>query len=375
MSWKEVTILSQRQEFITLALQEGTNFSELCRRFNISRKTGYKFLKRFKEEGGTGLKGQSKRPKHSPGKTSEAIEQLILDFRDKHSAWGGKKLKQRLENMGYTEIPAPSTVTAILKRNGRILAHESEKHKAWQRFEADSPNDLWQMDFKGHFPAKEGRCHPLTVLDDHSRYSLCIAACENERKKTVQPQLIDVFRTYGLPWRILMDNGPPWGNRGEYRYTVFTAWLMRLGIKVSHSRPLHPQTLGKDERFHRTMKAEILADCVDKPLGQCQRLFNRWRTEYNTERPHESLRMDVPASCYRISKRPFPEKLPTVEYELHDEVRKVYDKGKGFISFRGKEYRIGKAFAGQRVAVRPTQKDGVFDVFFCDHKVAKIDLL
>ena len=373
MSWKESTVMSQRHDFITLAVQEGTNFSELCRRFNISRKTGYKFVNRYKKQGVKGLHDQSKRPKHSRGKTGEKIEQLILDLRDKHSAWGGRKLKQRLENIGYTGIPTPSTVTAILKRNGRILKQESQKHKAWQRFEADSPNDLWQMDFKGHFLAKDGRCHPLTILDDHSRYSLCIAACKDERKKTVQQQLIDVFSTYGLPWRMLMDNGPPWATRDEYRYTVFTIWLIRLGIRVSHSRPLHPQTLGKDERFHRTMKAEVLADCVGKPIGQCQKLFDWWRTQYNTERPHESLGMNVPASCYRMSKRPFPEKLPAVEYDLHDELRKVYDQG--FISFRGKEYRIGKAFTGQRVAVRPTRTDGSFDVFFCNHKVAKIDLL
>ena len=180
-----------------------------------------------------------------------------------------------LMDLGYPAIPAPSTVAAVLKRNGYISEQQSQQHTAWKRFVAQAPNDLWQMDFKGHFAAQDRRCYPLTVLDDHSRYSLCIAACTNERRQTVQEQLTKVFRTYGLPWRMLMDNGPPWGNEsnGAYPYTKFTVWLIKLGVRVSHSRPCHPQTMGKDERFHRTLKAEAIAQCRDKSICTLTRAF------------------------------------------------------------------------------------------------------
>lgn len=374
MGWKEVTVMSQRQEFIDFVLQEGSNFSELCRRFKISRKTGYKFLNRYQMEGRQGLRDRSRRPGRSPDRTAFETEQLILNLRRQHESWGGRKLKRRLEDLGHEAIPAASTVAAILKRHGWISKQESRKHTAWKSFEAETPNDLWQMDFKGHFAAKDCRCYPLTVLDDHSRYSLCIAACINERRQTVQEQLTGVFRTYGLPLSMLMDNGAPWGvnRQNPYPYTKFTVWLMKLGVGVIHSRPCHPQTIGKDERFHRTLKAEAIDRCLDKPICHCQAVFDTWRMIYNTQRPHESLDMKTPSCCYRISMRPFPESLPEPEYTSGDMVRKVYDKG--FISFKNKEYRISKAFKGERVAVRPAEVDGHFNVFFYNHCITEIDL-
>jgi transposase InsO family protein len=371
MGWSKVTIMSQRQAFIETILQGDSNFSQICRQFGISRKTGYKFLHRYIAEGPEGLSDRSRRPKHSAGRTAPCMEQLLLHQHCIHPAWGARKLKRRLADLGYTGLPAASTVTVILKRHGCITEEKSRKHKAWQRFSAAHPNDLWQMDFKGHFPAREGRCHPLTVLDDHARYCLCIAACRDEQAVTVQSQLIRVFRTYGVPHSMLMDNGPPWGNRSEFPHTVLTVWLMRIGIRVIHSRPRHPQTVGKDERFHRTMCEEILPDCTQQPIAHCQKAFDQWRTVYNYERPHESLDMQVPSKCYRSSNRPFPEKLPEVEYDVNDLQRKVYDKG--FISFHNQEYRIGKAFIGQRVALRPACDDGCYDVFFCNQRIASID--
>lgn len=372
MSWKAVTIMSQRFEFIMLALQEGINFSELCRRFEISRKTGYKFLKRYTDEGINGLFDHSKRPKHSPNITEREIEQAILMLRDKHPAWGGRKLKRRLEDVGYADIPSPSTITEILKRNNRISDDESEKREAWHRFEAERPNDLWQMDFKGYFQARDGRCHPLTVLDDHSRYSLCIGACKYERKTIVEQHLIDVFRKYGMPFRMLMDNGPPWGNDSTFKYTALTVWLMRLGVKVIHSRPYHPQTVGKDERFHRTLKAEVLKYCEDKSIQQCQVLFDGWRNIYNMERPHEALGMKTPVSCYRFSNRQYPEKIPEIDYGPDDQVRKV--QMNGIIYFKNKEFRVSKAFKGQSVAIRATNADGKFSIHFSNQKIGHIDL-
>lgn len=372
MGWKEFSIMSQRTEFVTLALKENICFSELCRRFGISRKTGYKFLNRYMEEGLDGLHDRSKRPRNSPNATNPEVEQLILGLRDEHPVWGGRKLKRRLENMGHREIPWPSTITAILMRNGRISKEESQKHKAWQRFEAERPNDLWQMDFKGHFPIREGRCHPLTILDDHSRYALCIGACENERKEAVEQRLADVFRRYGMPYSILMDNGSPWERDERHEYSSFTVWLVRLGIEVIHSRPRHPQTVGKDERFHRTMNAEVIMGCRGKSISECQGMFERWRIIYNTERPHESLDMEVPAECYQVSERSFPERLPEIEYGPSDVVRRVQDGG--IVHYKNREFRVSNAFKGQRVAIRPTNEDGRFEVYFCSQRIGEITL-
>jgi transposase InsO family protein len=373
MGWKEVTIMSERIEFVTLVLKEGAGFSELCRRFGISRKTGYKFVKRYGTEGILGLEDRTRRPKSSPNATAAHMEGVILDLRDEHPAWGGRKLKRRAEDVGHEGVPSPSTITEILKRNGRISPEDSEKHKAWRRFEAERPNDLWQMDFKGDFLIREGRCHPLTVLDDHSRYSLCIGACGNERKETVEGHLREVFRKYGLPCAMLTDNGSAWGRDSVHRHTSLTVWLMCLGVGVLHSRVRHPQTLGKEERFHRTMKAEVVHECRDREMSECQRLFDRWRVSYNTERPHEALGMKVPAECYSVSEREFPERVREWEYSPSDVVRKVQDGG--ILHYKGREWRVGNAFKGQRVGIRPTGEDGKLNVFFRNFKIARIDLV
>jgi transposase InsO family protein len=300
------------------------------------------------------------------------VEEAILGVREKHPVWGGRKIASRLKALGMEGIPAPSTITVILQRHGCIDPEESVKHKPWQRFEAEAPNELWQMDFKGHFETSEGRCHPLTVLDDHSRYALCLQACSDEGGATVQRHLTSVFQRYGMPMRILADNGSPWGTDGEHPYTILSVWLMRLGIMVSHSRPSHPQTLGKEERFHKTLKAELLKYCTGMALEECQERFETWREVYNCERPHESLEMQVPAARYQVSARSFPEVLPSIEYGPNDYVRKVQQDGK--ISYHNREYRISKAFRGQYVALRPTTFDDVFDVFFCNQKISQLDL-
>ena len=373
MGWKEVTKMSERIEFVTLALKERTAFSELCSRFGISRKTGYKFVGRYREEGMEGLCDRSRRPKNTPRATAAHMERVILDLRDEHPAWGGRKLKRRAEDIGYEGVPSPSTITEILRRNGRIASEEGEKHKAWRRFEAERPNDMWQMDFKGHFPVREGRCHPLTVLDDNSRYALCIGACGNERKETVEGHLREVFRKYGLPRAILTDNGSAWGRDSVHRHTSLTVWLMYLGVGVLHSRVCHPQTLGKDERFHRTMSAEVVHECRDRSMSECQRLLDRWRMIYNTERPHEALGMKVPAERYSVSDREFPERVREWEYSPSDVIRKVQDGG--ILHYKGREWRVGNAFKGQRVGIRPAGRDGRFDVFFRNFKIAQIDLV
>lgn len=372
MPWKQVTIMSQKREFVRLAQGESVNISQLSSRYGISRKTAYELLRRYRREGDAGLVERSRRPHHTPGRTSPAIEAAVVQLRMAHPAWGGRKIRARLLSLGHVAVPATSTITDILRRHGLINPAEAVKHKAWQRFEAASPNALWQMDFKGHFPAAQGRCHPLTVLDDHSRYSLGLEACGNEQTLTVRERLTDIFRRYGMPQKMLMDNGAPWGSDREHPYTPLTVWLLRLGIRVGHSRPYHPQTLGKDERFHRTLQAELLQYCHSLDLGQCQRRFDAWRWCYNLERPHEALEMAVPASRYQQSPHSFPERLPEIEYGPGDRVRKVDQLGR--ISYQGRAFRIGKAFRGHYVALRATTTDGIWDIYFAQHKIGHISL-
>ena len=371
MPWREVSIMSQREEFVRLARQPGANKSELCRRFKVSRPTGDKWIARAMR--GEGLEDRSRRPKCSPRRSPPSVERPIVGLRQEQPAWGARTLRGMLTSQGLS-MPCVSTVHAILKRNGLIDPAESAKHQAFVRFEHPQPNDLWQMDFKGHFPMRCGeRCHPLTVLDDHSRYNLCLQGLDNERGSSVQACLTATFRRYGLPWCMLMDNGAPWGNSLAYPYTPLTVWLMRLDIVVSHSRPYHPQTMGKDERFHRTLNVELISRHSFMDLRHVQALFDLWRELYNVRRPHQALDMQPPATRYRMSTRAFPERLPEPDYPQGVETRIVQQQGK--LSYRGHDYQVPKAFRGQRVALHPNhEQDGIIDVFFFRQRIAQLNL-
>jgi transposase InsO family protein len=373
MPWRERSVMDQREEFVKLALASGANKSELCRRFGISRSNGNKWVQRYLAEGRAGLAERSRRPLHSPSRTPERIEAEVLRIRAKsNNAWGGRKIERVMLDSKWGKTPAPSTITEILRRHGKLDARSQQHPGPYQRFERAEPNELWQMDFKGHFALVQGRCHPLTVLDDCSRYSLTISACSNEQDTTVRAQLVPVFRLYGLPFSMLMDNGAPWGDAGNQPYTVFTIWLMRLGIRVIHCRPFHPQTQGKDERFHRTLKAEVLSGASFRDIGECQRAFDSWRHVYNHERPHEALGLATPSKRYRSSPRSFPEILPPIEYGPGDIVRKV--DVNGHITLKSHRLLVGKAFRGQPIALRPTNQDGVLSVHFSSHRIAMLDL-
>lgn len=373
MPWKEVSKMSEKEYFVLEASKPGANRSQLCKQFGITRKTGYKFLKRFKDEGAAGLEERSRAPKSSPNKTPSMIEEYIVCIRDLNPYWGGDKIAAYLEQKGHLNMPCAKTIARILKRYGRITPDAKEStQKTWKRFEHENPNDLWQMDFKGHFKIDNGRCHPLTVLDDNSRYSLLIKSCGNERGSTVKTALIETFRKFGLPKRMTMDNGSPWGCGGAQDYTQLSAWLMRLGIHVTHSRPGHPQTQGKLERFHRTLKLELLSQYYFSTLELAQEGFDWWQRIYNEVRPHAAIGNQVPAHRYRMSNRPFPERLPTIEYDSCYEVRKV--QGKGEIFYRGKIYLIGKAFRGNPVALQEKEKAGLANVYFCNQKILELDL-
>ena len=230
------------------------------------------------------------------------------------------------------------------------------------------------MDFKGWVKLRDGsRCHPLTVLDDHSRYDLCLQACANEQGSTVQGRLELTFRRYGLPEAFFVDNGGPWGDSSGQRWTRFGVWLLKLGISVLHSRPYHPQSRGKNERFHRTLNAEVFALKRFRNLSEVQRTFDAWRTIYNHDRPHEALDQEVPASRYRPSPRSMPERLPQVEYDEGEIVRSV-PTTKDYISFKARPWKVPQAFRGERVAIRPLSADGQYGIFFAAHQIAKIDL-
>jgi transposase InsO family protein len=370
MPWNEVSTVSLRLEFVHLASQEGANMRQLCRRFAVSPKTGYKWLTRFRAGGTAGLEDDSRRPTHSPRRTPESLEQQILKLRAEHPAWGGRKLRARLLALGAANVPSASTITAVLRRH-LALGQATEAPHPWRRFEHDAPNRLWQMDFKGHVALEQGRCHPLTVLDDHSRFALGLFACGGEDAATVRTHLTTLFRRYGLPERLLCDNGPPWGSGPQAQHTLLTVWLLRLGIGVAHGRPYHPQTQGKDERFHRTLNAEVLQGRTFRDLEGSQRRFDAWRVVYNHERPHEALNLTVPASRYRPSPRVFPEALPPLVYDVADVVRKVQSRGQ--IHFQGREWPVGQAFQGHPVALRPTPTDGLWNVFLGVHLIASVD--
>lgn len=356
-----------------LATQPGANRRELCRRFAISPQTGYKWLRRREVETEAGLADRSRRPHGSPRRTATKMEEAVCGLRRKHPAWGGRKLARRRRDLGFTTVPAPSTIRAILARNGLLGTAEKQAPHRWKRFEHARPNAFWQMDFKGHFPMQDGgRCHPLTVLDDHSRFNLVLAACPHERTAIVQTHLSAAFRRYGRPERMGVDNGAPWGADFAHTLTPLGVWLVRVGVRLSHSRPYHPQTLGKDERYHRTLNTELIARHTFADIADCQRRFDPWRDPYNLERPHEALALAVPASRYRASPRAFPETLPVIEYDTGTLVRKVQAKGE--LHYLGRTFRVAKALRGHPVALRPTETDGVLAVYFCHHRVSEIHL-
>ena len=271
MPWKEKTVMEQRKEFIEQAA-ECTNFSALCREYGISRKTGYKWLNRFRESGT--VSDRSRSPKHPHAKTAPEIEAAVLAVREENPSWGGKTIRAVLEADGVKGLPSAKTCSNILKRNGCIEPEESLKHRACQRFEREQCNSLWQTDFKGDFGLLDGsRCYPLDILDDHSRF--CIRTEPKNSATGVKESFLQAFQEYGLPDAILSDHGSQFaGFKGGY--THFERWLMDLDILPIHGRIMHPQTQGKIERFHRTMKAELLREPF-LDLKDAKKHFALWR--------------------------------------------------------------------------------------------------
>ena len=381
MGWQICDLMKARMMFIEDCERGSLSMTEVCRRHGISRKTGYKWLARYQQKGFEGLADESRRPRQSPFKSSELIEQSVLAVRAEHPCWGGRKIRRVLINEGMApgEAPAASTVTNILRRHGKLGAGTREGAPDFKRFERREPNDLWQMDFKGHFAMDMGRrCHPLTVLDDHSRYNLVLEACRGESIRDVKPVLESAFRRYGLPRQILCDHGNPWGKGlnefGEIAGTpALVVWLTRLGVHVIHGRVRHPQTQGKEERFHRTLAAEVIrSEELWRNHRHCQEAFDSWRVIYNHKRPHESLGMETPSERYRLSERSYPELLPPPEsfYLEDDELRRV--KSKGEITFRNRFFHVGNAYRGEVIALRRTGEQR-WDIYHCWKRLGTAD--
>ncbi len=286
--------MDQREELARLGLLPGANVSALARAFGVNRKTAQKWIDRAKLE--EPMTERSRRPHGSPARTDAKMEATILALRAKHPACGGRKLHHALLRQGKP-APAPSTVIEILRRNGVPVGELGGGANPFVRFEHDAPNDLWQMDFKGHVPMEAGRLHPLTILDDHSRYNIVLGACADERTTTVKSRLRQAFLRSGQPRAIITDNRSPWGDGPGSPFTPLGVWLIEHGVRVSHARPYHPQTMGKDERVHRSLKLDVLRTQTFADLRGAARAFTRWRRVYNHERPHEGIGCAVPAEA------------------------------------------------------------------------------
>jgi transposase InsO family protein len=385
MPFIEQSIMSQRIEFCLLAAKAESNMSDICNRFKITRRTGYKWLSRYFEEGLSGLEDKSRRPLNFPNQTPLPIDRYVVGLRKNDPEWGSKKLHKIILNhkeqgiYQHSTVPCKATITKILKRNGLVPSNRSKQSKGFERFEYDYPNELWQMDYKGYFRLLNKEiCYPLTITDDHSRYNICLKACENQKEMTVKQSLILVFRKYGLPYKILTDNGSPWGTTGTDLadgvrfYSTLEKWLIKLNIKLIHGRPYHPQTQGKEERFHRTLKQELINYEQFRDHVQCQQRFDMWREKYNCIRPHEAINFKTPAELYSPSNKPYPEKTDPYQYNLSDIKRKVQDKG--VISFKNKEIKVGKAFVSEYVALRESKKDNIYEIYFCNQLLRTITL-
>jgi transposase InsO family protein len=344
--------------------------ARLARAHGVSRRTAYKWRDRFRAGGSDGLNDLSRRPHSSPQGTAEHLVQAVLELRAQFPLWGARKLRRRLLDAGHPVVPAASTISGILDRAG-VLDPALARHP-YERFVAPEPNDLWQADFKGPVRLQTGAGSVLPVIDDNSRYDLHLDAYTDQRGETVKAALARVFCEFGLPRAMLFDNGSPWGNSYGTPYTPVGVWLMHLGIAVKHGRPYHPQTQGKVERFNGTMQREFLRGKTFTDLAEFRSQLEAFRRFYNEERPHEALGYDRPGQHYSPSPRPYPRELRAVEYDTGYQVRRV--QRHGMISFLGQEFRLPKAFYRCPVGLIETEEDGLYEVYFLEHRIATIDL-
>ena len=367
MAWKVKTIMSQRHEFCLLALEPGSNISALCKQFSISRKTGYKWLNRYREEGESGLHDHSRRPHHSPGRVDPQVEAIAVALRQEYEFWGPRKLHRLLRDQLPPDLqPSKSTVARILKRNGLIKAQEPKTDwPAVGRFERPFPNDLWQMDLKSYIRLPNGhKIYPVAILDDHSRYLLGLKMIPDQTDDSVINCWIEAAMEHGFPKDTLTDHGAQFRMVDEAS-SAFRVYLWACGVGHTQGRVAHPQTQGKVERFNGTLDIEVLSRHDYSDIDSWQSCLDEWRYLYNAIRPHQELGDEPPISRYRSSDRPF------VEPDRNECIGKpgsVYRRvcPRGRISLGGQRIIVGRGFSSWMVENRPLG-NGCWHIYFRNH--------
>jgi transposase InsO family protein len=365
--------MDQRTQFIADYLRETLNITELCELYGVSRKTGYKWIDRYLHQGPAGLDERSRRPWHSPNTTKPEIVEAFLEVRRRHPSWGGKKILTVVHKRHPRwEVPGRSTVCEILSRQGMVPARRHKRrigHPGKPTSSILAPNDVWSADFKGQFKTRDGiHCYPLTVTDGFSRYLLGCQALYTTAVADAKPVFTRLFREYGLPRRIRTDNGVPFATNTLARLSSLSAWWVRLGVLPELIQPGKPQQNGRHERLHKTLKGEA----TKPPAGNLpapQRKFNRFREEFNNERPHEALDQETPASVYTASPRAMPNRLPPLEYPDRFEVR--YVSANGGIRWNSAWINVSIVCAGDYVGLEEID-DGIWNVYYGPLKLGRL---
>lgn len=366
MPWKEVKPMEQKILFIADYLREISSFTQLCADYGISRKTGYKWIGRFKENGSEGLIDCKKRPKVSPSKTPYRIEQAIIDLRKQYQTKpGAKKLKVLLARKYPNEtLPSKTTIYNILNRAGLVHSRRPRQRvpKYPQPFApVKEANEVWSVDYKGQFKLRNGQwCYPLTVMDHTSRYLIGCEALKGPRLKETKAVFTRLFKEYGLPRRMRSDNGVPFASRSCGGLSQLSMWWIQLGIMPERIEPGKPQQNGRHERMHRTLKQAAVIPPSGSMRAQ-QNRFDRFCEEYNRERPHEALGQKTPSSLYIKSARPYPEKLAPITYLDYYEKKKISPNGT--IYWRNKMVYISYILRGETVGLEEID-DGIWRVYF-----------
>ena len=374
MPWKVSGVVEERARFAVEYESGEWTMADLCRHYGIARRTGYRIVARWQQEGAAGLKDRSRAPLAHPNQTPLEVEAAVLELRRAHMSWGPRKLRRWLEDRHPEQAwPAPSTIGGLLTRAG--LAHARRLRRRTPPFTqpfaaAGEPNAVWCADFKGWFRTRDGeRIDPLTMTDAASRYLLRCQAVEKTDTAAVRSISEAAFREYGLPRAIRTDNGPPFASRGIGGLSRLSLYWMRLGIVPERIQPGHPEQNGRHERMHRTLAQETARPAQANRRRQ-QEAFDRFRTEYNQERPHEALGQRPPAAVYAASPRAYPARLPEPEYNSGVEVRCVYPHGQFF--WKGHDVFLGKVLAGERIGLEPID-DRYWCVCFGDFPIAWFD--
>lgn len=366
MPWNETNRVNERMKFVNRLLT-GERMTDLCREFGISRELGYRIKRRFEELGPAGFLDQSRAPRQIPHRTSTAIRELVAETRKTHPTWGPRKLKAWLEaNKQGVRLPAASTIGDILKELGLVAARKRRRTGAAKptgRTEPTAPNEVWCADFKGQFRLGDGSyCYPLTITDARSRFLIACEGLDGTKAGPAQTVFEIAFREYGLPKRIRTDNGAPFASAGLAGLTALSAWWLRLGIDPERIEPGCPQQNGQHERMHRTLKAETARPAAQTMLRQQDR-FDRFRTEFNEQRPHEALGQRPPSSAYRTSEKTYEEaEANGPEYPLSDLVLNVSSSGSVWLPDRRCVY-LAAALAGHSVGLREVDDDRWLVVF------------